>query len=206
MELAVPSTTYSYIIEYRYIKGGEATEWLQIPSDTDNGYYDEGSFDADGVLDIGSANRVTYTTSDTTGFILLNRSEDSYIDYVTQITTGDEFGYGVFEFDNGSVGNLFTAGTDAFVQRCSGIRGGGSMTVDHIIGLSADNAKEGNSFTFIFDTGMDRSVDDYNITINSNYESTTVTGDTIYTFTATDFDYPYMLGSSVIIKCYFHGS
>jgi hypothetical protein len=207
MDLALPESTYSYIIEYRYVKGGESSEWLQIPSDTVNGYYDEASFDSEGNLDQGAATRVTYTSSDTNGFIGLKRSPDSYVDYVRGITTGDKFGYGVFDLDNGNPENVFTVGEDDFVQRCQSVRGGAGspMTTDQFIGLTIDNnVRTGNTFTFIFNVGISNS--GFGLTIRSGYESLTSPGDSIYSFTEEDFDYPFNFRRAVIIKCYFNGT
>lgn len=203
LELAVPETTYSYIIEYRYIKGGQSSEWLQLPTDTSNGYYDESSFDDNGNIQL-TTNRKHYTTNATTGFIELIRSSTSYIDFITSIQTGDKFGYSIFELDNGAPGNLFSVGVDSFVQRCKGVRGNSPMTVNHIIGLSNVGAKVGNSFTFIFNVGIADA--GYSLTFNTGYVDNTSPGTIIKSFEQEDFDYPFLQDRSVVFKCTFNGT
>ena len=203
LELVVPQSTYVYVIEYRYIKNGETSEWLQIPSDLTNGFLDESSFDDNGVIS-SPTNRKTYTTSSTNGFIQLVRPGNSYVDTVDLLTTGDLYGYGTFTLNNGSSNRVFTAGTDFFVQRCAGVSGGGPMTVNHVIGLKQAPAVAGNSFTFIFDVGI--ASQGFCLSINSNYVSAGTPGTIIKEFTEEDFDFPYLVQQAVVIKCTFNGS
>lgn len=201
--LVVPGDTHKYIIDYRYIKGGESSVWLQIPTDTDNGFYDESSFNDDGVL-ISPNNRKTYITSVINGFIELVRAGTAYINVVDELTTGDKYGYGSFQLDNGSPHRIFTTGNDFFMQRCFGVSGGGPLTVNHIIGLAEAPAVSGNSFTFIFDAGV--VPQGFCLTFNSNYVSAGSPGTVIKEFTDEDFDFPFLAGEAVVIKCTYNGA
>ena len=203
LQLPVPEPTYRYIIEYRYLKGGQSSQWLPIPSDTVHGYYDESSFDDNGNLKPVN-NRKTYNSSSTTGFIELVRSPSSYTNFISTILTGDLFGYGEFELDNGDPQQVFTVGEDYMVQRCKGVRGGGQMTIDHTIGLVTTGANLGNTFTLIFDVGIARG--NSNLTIYSGYVNQSNLGTPIFTFRPEHFDYPQLEGKSVILRCIYNGT
>lgn len=203
LKLPVPTSGYKYVIQYRYHKSGETTQWLDLPSDNTNGFYNEDQFDNNGNLII-SPSRTVYTTSNPAGFIPLLQTTSSYQQFTASLQSGDKFGYTEFELDNGAPGNLFTVGTDSFVQRCKGVRGGGSTTTNHIVGLSNTNAKVGNSFTFIFDVGIKDG--GFSLTINSGFTNIASPGTVIRTFTAEELDFPFLTGKNVAFRCTYTGT
>lgn len=203
LELAVPEPTYSYGIYYRYHKGGETSEWTVIPSDLVNGFIQEDSWNDSGNTIAGSITLKPYTSSITAGFIELVRPSDAYTTFITTINTGDRYGYGTFELDNGDPDKTFDAGVDYMEERCTGVRGGGPMTVNHVIGLKS-SAVLGNSFTLIFDVGIDNG--GFILTINSNWVSSASPGTPIFTFNPEDFDYPYLTQCNLVVECVFNGS
>lgn len=203
LELTVAEQLYKYQIWYRYHKGGEASEWVLIPSDTANGYYDETSWDDNGKIS-ATTNRKVYTLHATEGYIELIRPTNAYTTFVQSLFTGDQYGYQEFELDNGTPIKTFTAGTNHFVQRCKGVGGSGPLSVNHVIGLKNTDAVIGNSFTFIFDVGIKD--EGFSLTINSNWASGASPGTPIFTFREEDFDYPYLTQCNVIVKCTYNGS
>lgn len=155
IRLLVPSTTtYSYRVEYRYKKFETYTEWEVLPDDTANGYYDETSFDTDGVLeaDPGDRNRKTYEPSAgdaDDGFLELIANEDSYINFQTQIDKGDLIGTGSQEIVNGVGGTDKLYDLNVGVQYQSHIFYTSSnitFTRNHVINLKTAGAVNGSSF------------------------------------------------------------
>ena len=203
LNLPVPSNGYKYVIQYRYHKSGESTQWLDIPSDTANGFYNEVQFDDNGDL-ISGPTRSVYTSSNPAGFIPVLQDASSYKLFTASLKTGDVFGYGTFELDNGAPGNAFEVGVDQSVQRCKGVRGGGGMTVPHIIGLKTAGALIGNSFTFIFDVGIDDA--GFSLTVNDDFTSYFTPGTVIRTFSVDEMDHPYLTGRSIVLRCTFNGA
>jgi len=201
LRVPVPQSTYKYIIEYRYLKAGSSTEWTAIPSDTINGYYDEQSFGSDGQL-LPTNSRKTYTTSQVSGFIEVVRAPSSYIEVINSLSTGDRYGYGEFELDNGQPEKIFESGINYSVQRCKGVYGGGGLNTAHTIGFKP-NANLGNSFTLIFDTGIKSG--GQKVSFYSNYVSSTNMGSKIFELKEEHFDYPALEDCSVILRFTYNG-
>jgi len=79
----------SYVVTYRYKSFKRYSVEQLIPSDTDNGYYNEGSFDSYGNLLTSGTTKVTYTSSLTAGFIILTLATNAYKNLVFQVNKGD---------------------------------------------------------------------------------------------------------------------
>ncbi len=79
-----------YVVTYRYKSFKKYSTERLIPTDTDNGFYDESSFDSNGnILFPDQVTIVPYTSSFDTGFIKLVLSPNAYSRFTNKVDKGD---------------------------------------------------------------------------------------------------------------------
>lgn len=139
-----PSVLYN--IKYRYKVFKDYSEYVVIPSDIDNGYFIESSFDNDGNI-IGGGTRQTYTNDPSVGFIQLNLSSNAYKNFVFKVDKGDKIG--VTTISSITSPYILQVGVnDNYLK----IIGDVVLTSNSTIILSATSAVSGNEFRIHFDT------------------------------------------------------
>lgn len=139
-----PSVLYN--IQYRYKVLKDYTQYTVIPTDTDNGYFIESSFDDDGNI-IGGGTRQTYTNDTTVGFIQLNLSTKAYKNFVFKVDKGDKIGVTTIS----SIASPYTllVGTSNNYLK---IVGDIVLSANTSIILSATGAVSGNEFRIHINT------------------------------------------------------
>ena len=139
-----PTSTYN--VKYAHQRNSEYTELVAIPTDTDNGYLTEASFNAVGTQ-IATI-RQAYTSSETLGFIILTIKGDAFKKVIDQIDLGDFSGVNRDTLDNANPVKVFTVGTAKQIQIFDGSL---TLSTDHFFSLDTTGAVEGNRFFFKFE-------------------------------------------------------
>lgn len=101
LRLKVTNSSTRYNIEYRYKTLNDYTEWKEFIPDS-VGYYDETSFDQNGILNSNILDRVrvTYDPSVTYFFLLLKEHSTSYQQTIERLDTGELMGVNKTLFKN----------------------------------------------------------------------------------------------------------
>lgn len=199
--IAPDSASYLYNVRYRYSKLSGYTEWRIFPSDEIDGYYNEQSFDEQGVLKETPGDRVRqiYSSEEEGGYIKVLTSPDAYSNFARRIDTGDIFGVErVKLLETSPVINL-QARVDKKEQvyRHNIEDGDGEvpliMATDHFINVKTEGAAEGNSFTLAFQGVISnyRSATNptaFDFRIVENYVNSGDIGRVLVKFTESDFD------------------
>lgn len=153
-----------YNVSYRYQLGSNYTPWTPVRSGS---YYTEDSFDVNGVMK-GTSDRVVvnYTNDPTSGFIQLQMSPSSLLNFQNKVYKGDVIGVK----NTASLGVAqvieLIVGTDKRYQEISGDL---SLSEDVYISLSRAGAVEGNEFKIHFTGSL--SLGTYSIYIVDDYSS-----------------------------------
>tara|TARA_R110000744_G_scaffold114523_2_gene214235 strand:- start:13549 stop:15933 length:2385 start_codon:yes stop_codon:yes gene_type:complete len=182
-----PSAAYNISIQWRYKNNQHYTPWDQLPT-TSVGFYNEASFDANGVLNTNPIDRtiVPVTSSAVAGYIPLTPSPTHYQSLLGTVAIGDVLKVNKRELNVGLTSVILTAGTDEAVQVFTGSNK--ALGSDIVISLSQTNANEGNSFTIIFDMATAISSGGNEIRIEDNATGI-ASGALLYSFTDADFSY-----------------
>lgn len=139
--LVYADPTCTYAVSYRHKSFKSFSEYTLLTQDSGVGYYDETSFDSNGVLEVdpGNRNRKTYTTS-----IELINGANSFFNFKIKVDTGDLFGvqkHTTFP----AVETVLAVGTAKMYHYFSGapsLSGVSTFKLDKVA------AKEGNQFIF----------------------------------------------------------
>jgi hypothetical protein len=194
-------STYLYNIQWRYKRLNEYSEWKALPTDI-VGYYDESSFDINGILNANSLDRVRvpYTTPGTlaAGYIKLTANANNYAQFQDTILTGDLFGGTTITINNANPVQNLIVGTNNAIQV---ITGAISLSTNHVYNLDPAGASNGNQFTIIFDVNV--TPGGYGITFNTGYVNPGTPGTILHYFTPTDLDYMKMPRKQLVFDCRF---
>lgn len=198
--IPVNTGTYKYNVSYRYKRNSNYTDWLILPNDTINGYYDETSFNANGSLkDIIDRNRKTYTSHLTNGYIEFISNGSNYFNTVSGLTRGDTYGVervNLSDPANHPVYNL-SVGSSKQIQI---FEGNDTLGVDWFIAL-ADGLREENEFDLIFENVI--TLSGFHLRIVENYVNTS-TYDELIDFAS--FDVSQATAKNLMVKCIWDGS
>lgn len=139
----------SYIVRYRYRNNKEYTGEKLIPSDTSSGYYNESSFDENGnILPVLQVTKVLYTSSDSSGFIILNLSANAYKRFVFKVDKGDIIGTNVISNVSGITNiNLQVGVAKNYLMFVGNLSLSNNLTIT----IDDDDQVDGNEFTIHFD-------------------------------------------------------
>lgn len=200
-EVDLENATYSYNITYRYKTFNQYTEWIILPSDTTNGYYDETSFDNNGILrtDPTDRNRKTYTSHAINGYIEFIVNARSYYQTLIQIARGDKYGFervDLSDTGNNPVYNV-EVGTSKQVIVFEDTN---SLDVDWFISL-LDGELTQNEFFLIFENTI--TLNGFHLRVVENYVSTSVYDELI------DFDTDLIARAAdgnLMLRCTWDGS
>lgn len=196
LNLAILSSVSSqYIVEYRYKSFKDYTDWVLIPDDEDNGYYDESSYDSNGILEteLGDRNQVIYTN----GIVTLTQSPESYYNFQRSIDKGDLIG--VETRTTISSPTKFIVGTQKNYQHFIGTL---SLTEDTYLELDKENSIEGNEFRFHFECD-NITLDGYKIYIVQSSLSSIV--DVVKKIDVGDVFMMKNIEGGIIITCKYNG-
>lgn len=203
IKILIPASSgvYKYNVTYRYKNFASYSLWTTLPTDTANGYYDETSYDINGVLEvsIGDRNRKTYTTHATNGYIEFISNTSNYYSVVSGLTTGDVYGVehvNLNDVDKHPVYAL-TVGASKQVQI---FEGSNSLAVDWFISL-VDGLKEENEFYLVFNNTI--TLGAFHLRIVENYVSTSVY-DELLDFSA--FHVAQAILGNLTVKCTWDGT
>ncbi len=151
--LLVPaSPSYLYNIAVRYRRFNRYSDWEHLPSDS-VGYYDETSFDSNGVLNVNpiDRNRVPYVApliSSQDGYITLLLNPSAYLPIIQSIATGDRLGVEHVTLNPSAVQpHTLTVGSSRMYQSFEGTL---NLTQDIFINISPTGAVNGNIFVLKF--------------------------------------------------------
>lgn len=174
------SPNCDYNIKYRYRTFKEYSQKWTIPSDTDVGYFNEQSYDADGQLkDPVDRQQIPYTSDPVNGFITFTLNPNNLKSRVDELDTGVIFGVERRQLDNASPLIVLDPSSTPRYQ----IFDNASLftlTVDHFINLNITNAIEGSEF--ILDFNMELSLNGFNLRVVQNYSSPGDFGDVLIAF------------------------
>ena len=195
------NSTYLYNVQWRYKRVNEYSEWKTLPDDV-TGFYNESSFDTEGILNAMSIDRVRipYTApgSITDGYIALTANPNNYSQFQDTILTGDKFGATTITINNANpIQNLIT-GTNNLVQL---VVGAINLSTNHVFNLDTVGASNGNQFTIIFDVNV--TPGGYGITFNTEYVNPGTPGTILHYFSPTDLDYMKMPRKQLVFDCRF---
>lgn len=202
MKIIIPvnTGTYSYNVHYRYKLIHNYTDWILLPSDTTNGYYDETSFDSDGVLKaIIDRNRKTYTQHATNGYIEFISNGSNYYNIVSALTRGDTFGVNRVNLSDSGNNPEYTleVGTSEQVQI---FENSDTLDADWFIILE-DGIAEQNEFYLVFENTI--TLSGFNLRVVENYVNAS-TYDELVDIDA--FLVTQASNQNLIIKCTWDGS
>lgn len=144
--------TASFLVKYSYGQGKEHDIWRDIPTDTDEGYLTEDSFDANGIQQ--ATIRQTYTSHATNGYIIFQLNPNSFKKVVERVDLGDAIGVDYVTLDNGFPEKTIVVGVQKQMQVYQGAI---TLTGDHYISLETAGAVEGNAFVLKFENDTDLS-------------------------------------------------
>jgi len=196
------NSIYLYNIQWRYKRANEYSEWKLLPNDKQEGFYDESSFDAEGVLNASplDRNRVGYSdtlmATDDDGYIPLIANAGNYYQFQQNITTGDLFGGSTITINNSNPIQTLVTGTSSIIQCVTGTI---TLSTNHVYNLDPTGAANGNEFTLVFDLNCTPA--GYGITINTGYVNPGSPGTILHYFTPTDLDYMKMPRKKFVFHC-----
>jgi hypothetical protein len=197
----VNTGTYKYNVAYRYKNFANYNNWQTLPTDTSQGFYDESSFDSEGVLktSIGDRHRKTYTTHATNGFIELISNGKNYFNVVSGLTRGDTFGVARVNLNDTDKHPVYqlTVGASKQVQIFGGSN---SLAVDWFISL-VDGLQEENEFFLVFENVI--TLNTFHLRIVENYVSTSVY-DQLIDFSA--FMVAQATAKNLVVRCTWDGT
>lgn len=192
--------TASYLVKYSYGQGKEHDIWRDIPTDTDEGYLTEDSFDANGIQQ--ASIRQTYTSHATNGYIVLQLNPNSFKTIVARVDLGDLPGVDYQVLDNGFPIKTVTVGSQKQMQVYQGVLTLGS---DHYISLETLDVVEGNIFILKFENDTDLS--GQSLKLVQDYINPGDPGTTILDFgTPTDFWRDRAAEGNMWLHCEFDGT
>lgn len=202
MKILVPvnTGTYSYNVHYRYKLSGNYTDWLLLPTDTTNGYYDETSFDDDGVLKaVIDRNRKTYTQHATNGYIEFISNGSNYYNIVSILTRGDTYGVTRVNLSDSGNNPEYTLGVGVSDQ-VQIFENSDILDVDWFIILE-DGINEQNEFWLVFENTI--TLGSYHLRIVENYVNAG-SYDELIDFSS--FMVTQASNQNLIVKCTWDGS
>ena len=192
--------TASYLVKYSYGQGKEHDIWRDLPTDTDEGYLTEDSFDANGIQQ--ASVRQVYTSSPTNGYITVQLNPNSFKTIVARVDLGDLPGVDYQVLDNGFPVKTITVGSQKQMQVYQG-----SLTLgsDHFISLETLDVVEGNIFILKFENDTDLS--GQSLKLVQDYVSVGDPGTTILDFgTPTTFWRDRAAEGNMWLHCEFDGT
>ena len=170
LSVLVPSnTSYLYNLAYRHKNNNQYSEMLPLPNGS---FFDESSFEADGTLktNVPDRNVVVYNSHPTNGFVLFTSNPNSFNKSFAKIDTGDLNGVRYREMSNVSPLISLTVSSDAYNQQIQNL-GSLVMSVNQIINLRTQLAKNGSKFFLFIKGPFNTSSGDYTIEIRQDYQN-----------------------------------
>lgn len=158
-----------YNVQYRYRTFADYSDWSILPNDP-VGYYNEQSYDVNGVLkDPVDRQSVPYTSDPSAGYITFVLNPNNLKSRVDELDTGVIFGVTTFALDNSSPLVTLDPSVDTRYQIIShGAQF--TLSVDHFIDLNTVNAIEGSEF--LLDINADVLLNGFQLRVVQNYVST----------------------------------
>jgi hypothetical protein len=202
-DVLVPADRYYYVMQYRTRQLNTYSPLRFLPGDP-IGYYNETSFDADGVLytDPAKVKQLAYRpNARNSGYVLFVSSPASFRHFTQKIDLGDLLGVNVRSFDNSNPVTQLVVGVDKQHQIFTGSIG---LTVDNAVALSKVGAREGNVFYISFASSVNAG--DYKIGVYSGYNNAGSTGKKLKVLSRTEVDYMGIPNRQVAVKCVYSGS
>lgn len=203
MKILVPvnTGTYSYNITYRYKHYANYTDWLVLPTDTVNGYYNESSFEANGTLKVNPLDRTrqTYTGHASNGYIIFTAAPGNYFVKISGLTRGDAYGVTTVNLNDVDKHPLYEleVGANDQVQIFQGTN---NLAVDWFINLK-DGLQEQNEFLLVFQNAI--TLNTFHLRIVENYVNTS-TYDELLDFTS--FYIARATQGNLILRCVWNGT
>lgn len=203
----VPADGYKLNIQWRHKRANEYSEWRNLPSDyisaidTTRGYYNETSFDSNGVLSANPADRTRQSYQQPVGdagYIPLKLNPNTYANFQSSVITGDVFGATNVVISNSNPVTNLKVGVASMIQY---ITGSITLSTNQVFNLDPAGAVEGNEFTLIFDANVTPA--GWGITINTGYVNAGTPGTYLHYFTPTDLDYMKMPRKKFVFKARF---
>jgi microcystin-dependent protein len=195
LKILVPSaTTYSYNLNYRHKNNNQYSEFLAFPNSS---FYTESSFDEDGNLKTNPVDRtlLSYTGNQNNGYIRFTSNPNSYYKTILKVDKGDRYGVRFREMSNASPLISLRVGDDEFNQQIQNL-GPLNMSVNQIINLRTDGAKNGSEFFLYIKGPFVTSNGDYAIQFRQNYVSVGNPGTLLF-----EVDNGSMTNGNIVIFC-----
>jgi hypothetical protein len=196
-----PNNAYNINITWRYKNNQHYTEWKKLPNSS-IGFYDESSFDENGVINSNSIDRnlVPYLGHISNAYIPINPSANHYSLVIGTVAIGDLLEVNKRELNTSLTSIILKSGSSESKQVFTG--NNKTLGNDIVISLSHDDANEGNSFVIIFD--MDTPIISGGNSIRIEDNATGVSsGSLLYKFSESDFSYCGLDNRRVSFIAYF---
>lgn len=175
-----PTSTYGITYKYKNLKNYGPN--FVFPADTTTGYYNESSFDANGVL-LPVVNRTLYDSgANPNSFLLLNINPQSYYNFKLRVDKGDIRGVNRTYLTNSNPTVNIQVGVDKQYQFFSGPI---TLNADIAVNVKSQGTVEGNEFILHFDSTI-LNLNGKNLRIYQDYVSPGNVGTLLKTITQGD--------------------